>query len=279
MSQPRTSPRLILLVEDNEADAELIREHLSAHRPQRYTVHHVTHFRDALALVRTLPVDAVLLDLFVPDALTSAGVHAIRALAGDVPVLMLTGLGDEDVALECLDAGAQDFLSKGDLTGAGLVLAVEQSIARQKAVDSLAVHRCLERERRFAAGGVLAVLDSGPAALGEPLRNRSPDAFEGFVEEYGALLRIYAERSGEAEHACARAMTVLAGTFVELGAGARDLLDVHTAIIAALQQDPLAAEHRPLVLEGRLFALEMMGLLSEHYRCARGQPLAVPAPA
>src|SRR6476620_9204875 len=110
---PRDSPLHILLVEDNDADAEFLTEALDA-PGRRAAVHLVRAVRlaDALEALRTDRFDVVLLDLSLPDAQGLEPREAVLAAAPDVPVIVTTGLADDVVAARAVHAGAQDYLVK-----------------------------------------------------------------------------------------------------------------------------------------------------------------------
>ncbi|OFV94251.1 MAG: hypothetical protein A3F68_08585 [Acidobacteria bacterium RIFCSPLOWO2_12_FULL_54_10] len=104
-------PITVLLVEDNPGDASLIRRMLSTINGH-FTVRHVTMLSDGLDLLRQGGIDVVLLDLGLPD---SAGLETLartRAQAPHVPIIVITGLSDRDMAVQALSQGAQDFIAK-----------------------------------------------------------------------------------------------------------------------------------------------------------------------
>ena len=111
---------LVLLVEDNPGDAELLRDLLAEPGgDEAPAVLHAERLRDALALLAAHAVDVVLLDLSLPDARGLDTVQRVRRAAPDVPIVVLTGLDDEARRRAALQAGAQDYLVKGAVTGAG----------------------------------------------------------------------------------------------------------------------------------------------------------------
>lgn len=130
MSRGFGETRRLLLVEDSPGDADLIVELLSEPAGAVYEVARVATLAAAAAVLRDRPVDAVLLDLGLPDGRGAACVVAIRASASDVPIVVLTGLDDDTMALSCIHAGAQDYLSKSDVQSAVLQRAIDYAIAR-----------------------------------------------------------------------------------------------------------------------------------------------------
>ena len=105
MNAPVDLPRSILLVEDNPGDADLIQDLLSeSTRLPAIRVIHVVSLSAAMAVLRSLPVEAVLLDLRLPDGSGVQCVDTVRAEAHDVPIVVLTGLDDDELAMSCIAA-------------------------------------------------------------------------------------------------------------------------------------------------------------------------------
>ncbi len=105
----------VLLVEDNAGDARLIRESLIESTDSGFTVEHADRLSQALARLSDGGIDAVLLDLALPDSQGWATFDSIRAHAPALPVIVLTGLGDEALALKMVQKGAQDYVAKMEL--------------------------------------------------------------------------------------------------------------------------------------------------------------------
>ena len=112
----------LLLVEDNPGDALLLCEMLKEPSSHIVELTQVECMRDAEKHLAERAVDIVLLDLGLPD---TKGLDALRrsnAAAPRVPIVVLTGLDDESVALEALKEGAQDYLVKGQINDNLLVV-------------------------------------------------------------------------------------------------------------------------------------------------------------
>lgn len=102
----------ILLIDDNAADAEVVRRSLERIPDIDISFEHVLDVHAGLAILLGQPVDCLLLD-YMLGALTGLQVLAkIRAANNDVPTILLTGTGNEDVAVEAMKRGAQDYLVK-----------------------------------------------------------------------------------------------------------------------------------------------------------------------
>jgi len=124
----------VLLVEDNEDDALLIRETLSE---TTIEIERAERLSTALEHLATGSFDAVLLDLSLPDARGLDTIGRVHSLAPGVPVVVLTGLNDEEVALKAVERGAQDYLIKGHTDGALLTRSLRYAMQRHRAEETL----------------------------------------------------------------------------------------------------------------------------------------------
>jgi diguanylate cyclase (GGDEF)-like protein/PAS domain S-box-containing protein len=123
----------ILLVEDNPGDARLIEEMLAESGNGAYTLEHEDRLKGALMRMQNGCFDLVLLDLNLPDAPGLQGVRRTCAAAPNLPIIILTGMEDEDLGLKALHHGAEDYLPKGNLDGTTLQRALRYALERKKA--------------------------------------------------------------------------------------------------------------------------------------------------
>ncbi len=148
----------ILLVEDNPGDARLLREML----PRSFKITHVERLDEAFTKLHAMPVDAVLLDLTLPD---SQGLGTFRRLHDafpELPIVVLTGLADDDGAVQALREGAQDWLVKGHAPPEVLVRALRYGFERERLLARL---RELDRVRNLFLSVVSHDLRSPNAAI------------------------------------------------------------------------------------------------------------------
>jgi CheY-like chemotaxis protein len=122
----------ILLVEDDEGDAILVRECLSEAGGRPDDAIWVRTLAEAVTALGQRP-SCVLLDLGLPDAEGLSALHALVAVAGNVPVIVLTGRNDRGFGEMAVAAGAQDFLVKDDITAYLLERAVRYAVGRRRA--------------------------------------------------------------------------------------------------------------------------------------------------
>jgi two-component system cell cycle response regulator len=141
----------VLLVEDNPGDARLVRESLNDGLPGQFMVQVAESLTQALETLRSAveEVDVVLLDLSLPDSSGLETYRAVHSLAPTVPILVLSGLNDDSIALKAVNEGAQDFLRKARVDSEVLPRAIRYAIER---------HRMLEQVRQLAIADELTGL-------------------------------------------------------------------------------------------------------------------------
>lgn len=127
----------VLLVEDNPGDARLIQESLAEVERHPFDVETADRLATALRRLAHGGIDAVLLDLALPDSKGKETFTRAKEKAPSVPIIILTGLGDESLALNMVQEGAQDYLAKFDLNGTILSRAIRYAIERERAEQQI----------------------------------------------------------------------------------------------------------------------------------------------
>jgi two-component system cell cycle response regulator len=132
----------VLLVEDNPADARWVREVLAEDGAAEFVIEQAATVQEAVGHLAThqTGVDAVLLDLSLPD---DTGVNTVRRVAAATQtavIIVMTGHGDEQVGIAALQAGAQDYLVKGQVDGRTVRRALRFALERQTVLQRLS-HR------------------------------------------------------------------------------------------------------------------------------------------
>ncbi len=135
----------VLLVEDNFGDVRLLQAILAEVTSVEVELVRVERLSQALQYLSERKFDGVLLDLSLPDSQGLATCIQIHAQVPQVPIVVLTGLDDETLALSAVQAGAQDYLFKGKVTGDSLVRSLRYAIERQRTEETL--RQQIERER------------------------------------------------------------------------------------------------------------------------------------
>lgn len=125
------APRGVLLVEDNPGDAELVREALED-GSGAWQVEHVVRLSDCLPALRSGSAEVAILDLSLPDASGLQSVAEVVRLRPDLPIVVLTGAGDEELGARAVRQGAQEYLIKGRLEGRALGTILRYAIERNR---------------------------------------------------------------------------------------------------------------------------------------------------
>ena len=120
----------VLLIEDNPGDDLLLRQTLAEVKNTKFEVVSADRLKAGLDLLAKGDVDVVLLDLLLPDSRGLDTLHKVHSKISSIPVVVLTGLDDEAMAIEAVREGAQDYLIKGqtdvNLTARALRYAIER---------------------------------------------------------------------------------------------------------------------------------------------------------
>ena len=147
-------PIRVLLVEDNPGDARLIQELLFEAKGGRFEVEVASRLSEAMEKVIGNNFQLILLDLSLPD---SHGIDTFTKMAAHVPqtpLIVLSGLDDEALALQTVEEGAQDYLVKGQVDPRILARAIRYAMKRVEA------ERALGEERNLLRNVIDNLLDS-----------------------------------------------------------------------------------------------------------------------
>ena len=145
----------VLLVEDSRVYAQLVEDMLDESR-SGFEVAHARGIGEAVHQLTRENFDCVLMDLGLPDAEGLAGMRRLLELAPAVPVVVLTGVDDDEVGLDAVKEGAQDYLVKarsdGPLIARAIRYAIERKLVEIELADRAAqIQAFAERQRDFVA--------------------------------------------------------------------------------------------------------------------------------
>ena len=196
----------ILLVEDNPGDALLLKETLSQVLGAAFSIACASNLSDGIKLLHEQVFDAVLLDLSLPDSGGIATLLQVNAdaVASGLPVIVLTGLDRQDIGIEAVRKGAQDYLVKGKVSPELLERSIHYAIERkathralqlandnleQKVIERTAQLRLIERE-------VLDATEREQQRIGRDLHDSIQGGLIGMGMMLGALKNSLAGGSG-----------------------------------------------------------------------------------
>jgi CheY-like chemotaxis protein len=267
----------LLLVEDDPAYARLIEALLGETRAIPFLVDRADRLASAMARADRGDIDVVLLDLGLPD---SNGLETFRRMRERcaAPIIVLTGMDDDELALEAVWAGAQDFLVKGKFDHKLLEHTLRYSIQRE--VVRRESDR-VRRDREMSSLHRMARAPESPWAQGgnAPVVALPSAAQPDLATRYGELLEMAPGRrnSPEVDVALSEGLRVLADRLGEIWCGPADVAQIHDQVLRT-RTDGLPPQKALVFLEeGRRMVLELMGHLVAHYR-ARAHPRVAEIP-
>jgi PAS domain S-box-containing protein len=130
-------PLQILLVEDSASDAVLLQENILSSGVTDISISVVQSLNEAKEHLKNNHTDAVLLDLTLPDSSGLDTVREARTACPDVPVVVITGVDNENTGIEAVRTGVQDYLVKGQTDGRTITRVIRYSIERKRAEEAL----------------------------------------------------------------------------------------------------------------------------------------------
>ena len=129
---PMENSLRVLLVEDNRLDVRLLMAMLANANVKQFQFTVASQLWEALDYLESVHFDAILLDLNLPDSNDLETVAAIHTAKPDLPIVVLTGLNDESVAIKTMQMGAQDYLIKGRINSELLRRSIQYAVERQR---------------------------------------------------------------------------------------------------------------------------------------------------
>ncbi|MFO7671664.1 MAG: response regulator, partial [Bacteroidales bacterium] len=141
----------ILLIEDDPGDAHLIRKMLIESKSACIEIEHFDRLSTGLEHLARIEIDLILLDLNLPDSQGLDTFIKAQAKAQVIPVIVLTGLEDESLAIKSIRNGAQDYLVKGNIDSGLLIRAIRYAVERHRLRLKLkkANEKSLEQQKKL----------------------------------------------------------------------------------------------------------------------------------
>ncbi len=151
--------KTILMVEDNPGDVYLFKEIIHRYRPGSFRLVSSERLDDGLFLLEKEMVDLIILDMNLPDSQGMETVHAVKEKAPDVALVVVTGDEDEQLGIDAVKHGAQDFLVKGRVPGFVLIRVIDYAMERQASERRLKESEMFLRSTLDALTSHIAIID------------------------------------------------------------------------------------------------------------------------
>jgi signal transduction histidine kinase len=181
----------VLIIEDSPSDARLVMEVLKGTSGPDYRVEWVQYLSAGLTRVAGGDIDVLLLDLGLPDSQGLAALSKIHALAPALPVVVLSGAGDEQLGVEAVQAGAQDYLVKSHVNNHLLTRSLRYAIERKRADEAL---RDSEERLRLAMTAAEEVIWEYRPKTGFVRWNKTDQVVSQGEPETGSSTELWARR-------------------------------------------------------------------------------------
>lgn len=263
-----SSTYLVLVVEDDSNAFEMLKR--SLRRTELFELVWAKTAAEGLAALSEMEFDVILLDLTLPD---SRGVETVDVFTKDpvAPVVVLTGIDDEDLAFQSVKKGAHDYLVKGKFDTPLLSKTLSYTIERFRLVEQLNETRQLinrERElRRLESDANLA--QASPTSHPQPqaLRDAYADTFSGSVDRYADLIdEAIEQRKYKGKTSLGEPLRELAKILGMHGATPKDVIDIHTTSVSAKLLDQPARRGAHINAEARYLLAGLLGYLCSFYQ-------------
>jgi len=150
----------ILIIDDNNVDRTIFKEYLQASQPGDFEFAEEDTGRSGLARLQTFQPDCLLLDFDLPDI---DGLAMIRHLTRGVEflpcsVVMLTAIGNEQIAVEAMKLGVMDYLVKGPASSEALARTVASAVQRFRLQQEVSGQRIALQQRNAELEAIRAEL-------------------------------------------------------------------------------------------------------------------------
>ena len=199
-AQESALPIRVLLIEDNLGFAYFIRDVLLRQYENLFVVHQAQTLASGLGILAGNQIDVILLDLGLPDSARIETFSRTRACAPRIPVIILTVLDDDDIAMAAMRGGAQDYLIKEQVDKHLLTRSIRYAVERARADNALhelsarlldlqdAERRRIARELHDSTAQTLAALSMNLSLLNRAIPELNPEA-KALLSECGTFAR------------------------------------------------------------------------------------------
>ncbi|HBP87879.1 MAG TPA: diguanylate cyclase [Nitrospiraceae bacterium] len=127
----------LLLVEDDQKEALIIKDMLKIGLQNQFTLEHSSSLSDALDLIQRNPFQAIILDSHLQEGKSFESIPQFIQYCPDAPILILSGVEEEDQAIQAVKSGAQDYLIKGQTSSSTLCRAIRYAMERHRATQRI----------------------------------------------------------------------------------------------------------------------------------------------
>ncbi|MEM0951425.1 MAG: response regulator [Cyanobacteria bacterium P01_H01_bin.74] len=268
----------VLLIEDDWDDVEIIRILLAEAQSVQFSLTAVGTYDEGKVLATNDEFDVYLVDYRLGS---KNGLDFIKEFSNapiSKPAILLTGDTQESLDIDALNAGATDYLKKGDFNSAILEKTIRYALERknyqgalQDANRNLQVLKQLERELQslshFSSSG--AKLPVSERMMGAASLNEShPSSFNAIVDNFKRLIEkaLKAQMFKDHSSTVSTDLHKMANQLGFLMATPKDVIDCYSLAIKSMCEDASTKRSQIIIEEGRILLVQLMGYLCSYYR-------------
>ena len=263
------TPLVVLVIEDDNV-AYVFLERLFRQYPESKLVW-AQSLKEGLEALENHQIDVILLDLSLPDSFGVATVKKFMELE-TAPIVVLSGMDNEETALESVQLGAQDYLVKGRFDDVLLFRTIRYAIERSRLHSELRASQQevqRERELRRLQSNASQVQQSTDRLTdeGKSLKCLHARLFKLSVKKYASILDDALEqRTFKVEHNVSDELKTLASELCAHMATPRDVVEIHTETITSRLLKSAPEKKRIVNEEARYLVAGLLGHLCSFYR-------------
>jgi DNA-binding response OmpR family regulator len=255
-------PTKILLIEDNPADVRLIVEMT---RNERFYIENVGTLSDGLERLKQDDFTLILLDLSLPDSQGFETITSALKGAHNIPIVILTGVGDEELGIKAIQSGAQDYLVKGNITDDLLIrvlrYAMERSNLRNELEEIRLKHQQLElsEELKRSQNHFRAISKEDDPKDHNKKSAIDDKDFKILVSEYRILVLKYVRAIRLREERPSELVREFAKRLSGLKLNAASVVRIHISLLSEISVQTDLQQEKEFSNDARLVLIEILG--------------------
>lgn len=259
----------ILFIEDDLGDVELVKEALNRKdREYSFEICSFTRLREGLGAISRMDIDIILLDLSLPETQGLQTFEKVRENAPHIPIVVLTALNDEKVAIQTLHLGAQDYLLKDEIQGGSLIRTLRYALERYRLLRKLEdeYQQKLQRKEKEFARAIAYYQSYLGVDKNKTTVDLADDVLTNIIPDYYRVLMQYIQSVRLREALPSDEVKDIVRRLVKLKAGARDVVRIHLTALKQLIQRMNSVKEQEFSSDARLLLIEVLGDLVDLYR-------------
>jgi DNA-binding response OmpR family regulator len=262
----------LLIIEDDPEDLIFLKENLRDSELSKYDISASENLTKAIELLASGKFDIILLDLGLPESKGLETLSRIQKYFRNIPLIVITGLANEDIGIDAVQMGAEDYLVKGTMSPALLTRSIRYAIERFRLSAELQKTKQLRnQEAELQTLGSMEksnTLKVTEQLLGlKSLHEHSSDTFQRFTKDFGKIMdKAFETRAYKVDFDLTAELRALADDLGFSFANPQDVVEIYSTALKEKMQPATYEASQVYLEEGRILLLKIMGYLLSFYR-------------